>query len=128
LICVCLRAAQVFQVSSRRTMWLTILALLVLVNSVVGIFSYIEVIAPVLMGLPFHHCLYCMVQNVGDGSIMLGLFVLGNMMIGAALPSWKLAMSWADEKSLVRLITRLLNLGAICLAGPLLMLLVHLVR
>ena len=102
------------------------LLVLVLINSVVGTFAVIEVISPRLMDLPFHHCLYCLVQNVLDAPIFVALFVLGNSIIGAIYPMWLLSIQWAEESALHSLISKLLLLGALCLSGSILMVSTHL--
>ena len=102
------------------------LLLLVLLNCVIGTFAFIEVIAPQLMGLPFHHCLYCMVQNVMDAPLFVALFILGNRMLGAIYPVWLLAQKWAETPARTALLSRLLLLGVFCISGSLLMITTHL--
>lgn len=106
---------------------LSALTFLVLVNCLVGIFALIEVIAPRLMGLPFHHCLYCLVQNVADAPIFVSLFAIGNNMIGAVLPLWLLARGWAVRSALVNTASMLLTYGALSLGGGVFIVLIHLV-
>jgi len=102
------------------------LLLLVLLNSVIGTFAFIEVIAPQLMQLPFHHCLYCLVQNVTDAPLFVALFVLGNSILGALYPLWLLARKWAEQTAINTLFSRLLLLGMLCICGSLLMITTHL--
>ncbi len=107
---------------------LFVLFLFVLINCVGGVFAYIEVIAPRLMALPFHHCLYCMMQNVLDAPVFVSLFILGNIFIAAVFPLWVLAVKWADQKSLITLVSRLISYGSLFLTGSVLMVVIHLLR
>lgn len=104
-----------------------LLLVLVLMNCVIGIFAFIEVISPYLMDLPFHHCLYCLMQNVMDAPLFVTLFILGNFLIGAIYPVWKLSVQWVKKPLLNSLVSRLLLLGALCLSGSVLMISTHLV-
>jgi len=103
-----------------------LLLVLVFINCVTGIFAFIEVISPYLMNLPFHHCLYCMVQNVMDAPIFVALFILGNSLVGAVYPMWLLSIKWAKKPVLTTLICKLLLLGVLCLSGSVLMISTHL--
>lgn len=99
---------------------------LVLLNCVIGIFAFIEVIAPHVMNLPFHHCLYCLVQKTLDAPVFVALFVLGNSMIAALFPVWLLSKEWAEKRTLTTLLCQLLLIGTLCLGGSLLMITTHL--
>ena len=55
------------------------------VNATIFLVAQIEVHAPRIMGLPFHHCLYCLWQNVPDTIVMYALFTLGTFATGWAL-------------------------------------------
>lgn len=54
------------------------------VNIPVVLYSCFENIAPTLMQLPLHHCIYCFLGKgiVPDAPIMLGLFIIGTFAIG----------------------------------------------
>ena len=80
------------------------------------------------MNLPFHHCLYCLVQNVIDAPIFVGLFVLGNSLVAAMFPVWLLAKKWAEASALVSLLSWLLLAGTLSLSGSVLMVTTHLLR
>ncbi|HIP39865.1 MAG TPA: hypothetical protein EYG88_10890 [Desulfocapsa sulfexigens] len=103
-----------------------LLLVLVLINCVIGTFAFIEVISPYLMDLPFHHCLYCLVQNIMDAPIFVALFILGNSLVGAIYPVWLLSIKWSEKPVLSSLVSRLLLLGALCLSGSVLMISTHL--
>jgi hypothetical protein len=102
------------------------LLILVLINCVIATFAFIEVIAPQLMALPFHHCLYCLVQNVMDAPLFVSLFILGNSMLGALFPVWLLAKKWAENLAMTALLSRLSFMGSLCVSGSLLMITTHL--
>ena len=105
-----------------------VLFFVVLVNCVIGTFAFIEVISPKLMGLPFHHCLYCLVQNVMDAPIFVALFILGNSAAAAIFPVWLLAKKWAESTALKTLLSSCLLTAALCLSGSLLMVTTHLLQ
>ncbi len=53
-----------------------------LLNGIVFVLSQIEVFAPQMMRLPFHHCLYCLWQYVPDSIVLYLLFILGTFSVG----------------------------------------------
>ncbi|MBM4325475.1 MAG: hypothetical protein FJ115_18150, partial [Deltaproteobacteria bacterium] len=61
---------------------LGVLCLFSIVNAVLFLLSQIEVFAPRMMHLPFHHCLYCLWQYVPDSIVMYLLFILGTFSVG----------------------------------------------
>jgi len=63
---------------------LGLLFLFSLLNAILFLLSQIEVFAPRMMHLPFHHCLYCLWQYVPDSIIMYLLFILGTFSVGWA--------------------------------------------
>lgn len=99
-----------------------------LLNSVIGTFAMIEVIAPRLMKLPFHHCLYCLVQNVMDAPLFVALFIAGNTLLAAIFPMRLLAGKWVERTQLDALTKKILLFGALFLSGNLLMITTHLLR
>lgn len=60
------------------------LFLFALLNGILFVLSQIEVFAPSMMHLPFHHCLYCLWQYVPDSIVMYLLFILGTFSVGWA--------------------------------------------
>ena len=100
-----------------------------IINIPVVIYTFIENIAPRLMQLPYHHCIYCFMGNgmVPDAPIMLGLFVIGTFAIG-----WMGIIRLLCKNGEARLITeRLLlkinNLSAFCLLASVIMITIHLI-
>jgi hypothetical protein len=56
--------------------------LFAILNAFVFVLSQVEVFAPRMMHLPFHHCLYCLWQYVPDSIAMYLLFILGTFSVG----------------------------------------------
>jgi len=104
----------------------SLVGLVSLVNCIVTVIAYIEVVAPRLMRLPFHHCIYCMVQKVADAPIFVAFFILGTCAATAVVPVWLLGRSWAKPKALFLAVRNLLMVGFLCLSGSVLMISVHL--
>jgi len=61
---------------------LGLLFLFSLLNALLFLLSQIEVFAPAMMHLPFHHCLYCLWQYVPDSIAMYLFFILGTFSVG----------------------------------------------
>jgi hypothetical protein len=61
------------------------LFLFAILNTFVFLLSQIEVFAPRMMHLPFHHCLYCLWQYVPDSIAMFLFFILGTFSVGWGL-------------------------------------------
>ena len=125
LICVALFFSRQIAKGGVRQRSFFFLLLLALLNIAIGLFAYIEVIAPKLMNLPFHHCLYCMVQNVMDAPVFVALFIGGNALLGAIFPVHLLAASWAESSHLNSLTKKLLFFGVLFLIGNMLMITTH---
>lgn len=86
----------------------------------------VEKIAPTLMGLPYHHCLYCFPRNVSDGAIIMALFVIGTFSSGWALMLKMVGRSPETEMALRRYIKNLLWLALVGLLSSMAMVSVHL--
>jgi hypothetical protein len=65
-----------------RRLILGLLFLFAILNAFVFLLSQIEVFAPRMMHLPFHHCLYCLWQYVPDSIAMYLFFILGTFSVG----------------------------------------------
>ncbi len=61
---------------------LGLLFLFSVLNAALFLLSQIEVFAPAMMHLPFHHCLYCLWQYVPDSILMFSFFSLGTFSVG----------------------------------------------
>ena len=89
--------------------------------------TQIEVFAPKIMGLPFHHCLYCLWQYVPDSILMMFLYAFGIFAVGWA---FLLDLTGRTDETLgllPRYLSRLYTLALFCLAASLVMLTVHLI-
>ncbi len=98
-----------------------------ILNAALFLLSQVEVFAPKIMGLPFHHCLYCLWQYVPDSILMMFLYALGIFAIGWA---FLLDLTGRTDETLgllPRYLSRLYGLALFCLAACLVMLTVHLV-
>jgi hypothetical protein len=98
-----------------------------ILNASFFLLAHIEVFAPKLMGLPFHHCLYCLWQYVPDSILMMSLFVLGTF-----APGWAFLLDLAGRTCetldvLSKYLRRLYSLSIFCLSSSLVMLTVHMV-
>ena len=99
------------------------------INIPIVIYSVIENIAPKLMQLPYHHCIYCFMGNglVPDAPIMLGLFVIGTFAIGW-MGILRLLCKDTETKSVTeKLIIKVNNLSAFCLLASVIMVTIHLI-
>lgn len=65
-----------------RRLILGLLSLFAILNAFIFLLSQIEVFAPRMMRLPFHHCLYCLWQYVPDSIVLYLLFILGTFSVG----------------------------------------------
>ena len=100
-----------------------------IINIPVVLYTYIENIAPALMQLPYHHCIYCFMGRgiVPDAPIMLGLFVIGTFAIGW-MGILRIICSDKETQPLTeRLLLKVNNLSAFCLLASLIMVTVHLI-
>jgi len=82
-------------------------AMLSLINAAVTVIALFEVIAPVVMGLPLHRCIYCMWQYVPGTILMTAFFVIGSFSVCWALLLYLLGR---HEETSVRLSMWLKNL------------------
>ena len=98
-----------------------------ILNASLFLLTQIEVFAPQIMGLPFHHCLYCLWQYVPDSILMMFLYAFGIFAVGWA---FLLDLTGRTDETLgllPRYLGRLYALAVFCLAASLVMLTVHLI-
>lgn len=88
--------------------------ILALLNAVITIFAMFEVIAPKMMNLPYHHCIYCMWQYVPDTTFMTALFVIGTFSPGWAL---LLNLMGKHKETAITLKEYLRNLYFLCIVA-----------
>ncbi|MGD2127203.1 MAG: hypothetical protein PVG99_14055 [Desulfobacteraceae bacterium] len=111
----------------RQTAVAGFLFLWALLNAALFLLAQIEVHAPKIMGLPFHHCLYCLWQYVPDTILMYLLFVLGTSAIGWALTLDLLGRTGETTNALPRFLRVLYGFSIFCFAASMVMNTVHLV-
>ena len=100
-----------------------------IINIPVVIYTFIENIAPKLMLLPYHHCIYCFMGNgmVPDAPIILGLFVIGTFAIGWMGILRLLCKNGEAQLITERLLLKVNNLSAFCLLASAIMITIHLI-
>lgn len=106
---------------------LAVAVLLALLNVPLTGICALEKIAPTLMELPYHHCLYCFPKNVPDGAIIISLFVIGTFSIGWVFMLKILGRSSETEEMLQKYVKNLLWLALVGLLSSMIMVSVHLV-
>jgi uncharacterized membrane protein YiaA len=97
-----------------------------ILNAALFVLAQIEVHAPKIMGLPFHHCLYCLWQYVPDTILMYLLFVLGTSGVGWAFTLALLGRTGETTTALPRFLKLLYGFSIFCFAASMLMNTVHL--
>jgi hypothetical protein len=97
-----------------------------LVNSAVTLIAFFEVVAPELMELPHHHCVYCMWQYAPDSILMTAFFVMGTFSAGWAYLVYLAGRHRETGESLGRYLRNLCFLGIIGISASLAMVTVHL--
>lgn len=104
-------------------------AVIGVLNIPVVIFSFFEVIAPKLMQLPYHHCIYCFMWNgtVPDAPLILGTFVIGTFAIGWMGILRLLCRNRETRPTTERLFVKMNNLAAFCLLASLIMVTIHII-
>ena len=98
-----------------------------LVNAAVFVLTQIEIHAPRIMGLPFHHCLYCLWQYVPDTILMYILFILGTFAIGWAFLLDMVGRRDETRDTLPRTLKMLYGFAIFSLAASMIMNTIHLV-
>ena len=103
-----------------------LLFLFALLNALLFVLAQIEVHSPRIMGLPFHHCLYCLWQYVPDTIVMYLLFVLGTSAVGWAFILDLCGRTGETLSVLPTFMRTLYGFSVFCLAASLVMNTVHL--
>ena len=55
-----------------------------LINAIISLFALFEVIAPKIMALPYHHCIYCMWQYAPNSIVITALSIIGTFSVNWA--------------------------------------------
>jgi uncharacterized membrane protein YiaA len=98
-----------------------------ILNAALFVLAQIEVHAPKIMGLPFHHCLYCLWQYVPDTILMYLLFVLGTSAVGWAFVLQLFGRAEETTNALPRFLRGIYGFSIFCFAASMLMNIVHLI-
>jgi hypothetical protein len=96
-------------------------------NAGLFVLTQIEVHAPRIMGLPFHHCLYCLWQYVPDTILMYILFILGTAGIGWAFLLDMVGRTDETRDALPQSLRRLCGFSIFCLGTSMVMNTIHLI-
>jgi hypothetical protein len=124
---ICLRHIKSSPTLRWRMPVLGVLFLYAIGNAAVFVLTQVEVHAPRIMGLPFHHCLYCLWQYVPDTILMYILFVLGTSAIGWAFLLDLVGRTDETRDTLPRFLQMLYGFAIFCLAASMLMNTIHLI-
>ncbi|MBA4394267.1 MAG: hypothetical protein C0407_12020 [Desulfobacca sp.] len=107
---------------------LTLIGFLSLVNAATFLLVQIESFAPRFMGLPYHHCLYCLWQLVPDSILLYLFFILGTMGPGWAWMVDRLGREGEAEGITPRYLKALLLFSAVSLTASLSLTLFHFLK
>ncbi|MGO9109662.1 MAG: hypothetical protein ACLP9L_10545 [Thermoguttaceae bacterium] len=93
-----------------------------------ALFAFSEVLAPLLMRLPFHHCLYCLLFN---GRAPDAPLIVANMAVGSFMAGWAAVLQAALQTESPGAVAwrwhrRLCRMGAATLGATVLMVVIHL--
>ena len=105
---------------------LGLLFLFSLLNAILFLLSQIEVFAPRMMHLPFHHCLYCLWQYVPDSIIMYLLFILGTFSVGWAFTTDLFGKIGEASDLLLNYLRKIYWFAFFFLSASLILLIIHL--
>ena len=101
--------------------------LFALFNCALFVLTQVEVQAPKIMGLPFHHCLYCLWQYVPDTVLMYLFFALGTFAVGWAFLLDLMGRTGETEDLLYKQLRMLYGFSIFCFAASMVMNTVHLI-
>ncbi len=113
--------------SSWRRAILAFLFLFALGNGILFVLSQIEVFAPQMMHLPFHHCLYCLWQYVPDSIVLYLLFILGTFSVGWGFTTELFGKIGEASELLPQYLRKIYWFGFSFLSASLAMLVIHLI-
>jgi len=105
---------------------LGLLFLFSILNASLFLLSQIEVFAPAMMHLPFHHCLYCLCQYVPDSILLFGFFSLGTFSVGWGLTTELFGRKEEAADLLPVYLRRIYSVAFFFLSASFILLIVHL--
>jgi len=97
-----------------------------ILNASLFLLSQIEVFAPAMMHLPFHHCLYCLWQYVPDSILLFGFFSLGTFSVGWGFTTDLFGKIGETTDSLPSYLRKIYWFAFFFLSAALVMLIIHL--
>jgi hypothetical protein len=105
---------------------LGLLFLFAILNATLFLLSQVEVFAPAMMHLPFHHCLYCLWQYVPDSIVMYLLFILGTFSVGWGFTTELFGRHGDTVELLTVFLKKIYTFAFFFLSAFLIMLIIHL--
>jgi hypothetical protein len=105
---------------------LGLLFLFAILNATFFLLSQVEVFAPAMMHLPFHHCLYCLWQYVPDSIVMYLLFILGTFSVGWGFTTELFGRHGDTVELLTVFLKKIYTFAFFFLSAFLIMLIIHL--
>jgi hypothetical protein len=105
---------------------LGLLFLFSLLNAALFLLSQIEVFAPAMMHLPFHHCLYCLWQYVPDSILLFAFFSLGTFSVGWGFTTELFGRNGEASDLLPAYLRKIYSYAFSFLSASLIMLIIHL--
>ena len=110
----------------RQRLILGLLFLFSFLNAIFFLLSQIEVFAPAMMHLPFHHCLYCLWQYVPDSIVMYLFFILGTFSVGWGFTTELFGRQGEAADLLPGYLRKIYSFAFFFLLASLIMLIIHL--
>jgi len=105
---------------------LGLLFLFSILNTIVFLLAQIEVFAPAMMHLPFHHCLYCLWQYVPDSILLFAFFFLGTFSVGWGFTTDLFGKTGETSDLLPSYLRKIYCFAFFCLSAAVIMLVIHL--
>jgi hypothetical protein len=105
---------------------LGLLFLFAILNATLFLLSQVEVFAPAMMHLPFHHCLYCLWQYVPDSIAMYLFFILGTFSVGWGFTTSLFGRQGEAADLLPGYLRKIYSFAFFFLLASLIMLIIHL--
>ena len=109
----------------RRKKFLKLIFIMGLINFFLTGLALLEIIAPRLMHLPCHHCLYCLLQYAPDSFLIIGFFMLATFGFGWACGLEIVTTDKETSGNLSRYLNKLYRFSFLGLSLSLIMVTVH---
>jgi len=96
-----------------------------LINAIISLFALFEVIAPKIMELPYHHCIYCMWQYAPDSIVITALSIIGTFSVNWAFFLYAAGRHKETVPHMIKYVRNLYFLGITALAASVAMVTIH---